>query len=412
MLGASAAQYKPMPTFTFLTLPRLVTDNPTAATLVLVAGGLVFSLLVEWLANTLDEARYGWQKRARARLGVVEGKKIPELKWLTLSYQFLLWPFIGFALLHVWGLHDLGDQFSEALTGGGIKLGSVTLVPAHIIMGILWFVVLLTFGRWLKKKLDQDWLPLTGLEASVRVSIATLFGYLAAIIAIMVGLSVVGLDLSKLAIVAGALSVGIGFGLQNITNNFFSGLILLFERPVRMGDYIKIAGNEGFVRRIRIRSTELETWDRSSIIVPNSELLSKSVENLSFHDNIGRLILPVQVTYDSDPAKVKALLLKATEGEKDLFADDERFGISGPFVLFQDFEGSALRFELRGYVRDMHGKSGVASRIRYRIFELFKAEGVTMVAGQQDINIKNWPATAALPDTENPTADTPQKPSL
>lgn len=128
MLGASADQYKPMPKFTFLTLPSLITDNPTAATLILVSGGLVFSLLVEWLANTLDEARYGWQKRLRARLGVAEGKKIPELKWLTLSYQFLLWPFIGFALLHVWGLHDLGDQFSEALTGGGIKLGSVALV--------------------------------------------------------------------------------------------------------------------------------------------------------------------------------------------------------------------------------------------------------------------------------------------
>ncbi|MES2682434.1 MAG: mechanosensitive ion channel domain-containing protein [Pseudomonadota bacterium] len=397
-----------MPTFTFLTLPPLVTDNPALATLILVAGGLIFSLLVEWLANTLDAARYGWQQRLRHRLGVAEGKRIPELKWLTLSYQLLLWPFIGFVLLHVWGWHDLGDQFSEALTGGGIKLGKVTLVPAHIIMGILWFVLLLTFSRWLKKKLEQDWLPLTGLEASVRVSIATLFGYITAVIAIMVGLSVVGLDLSKLAIVAGALSVGIGFGLQNITNNFFSGLILLFERPVRMGDYIKIAGAEGFVRRIRIRSTELETWDRSSVIVPNSELLSKSVENLSFHDSIGRLILPVQVTYDSDPAEVKALLLQATEGEKDLIADDEKFGLSGPWVFFQDFEGSVLRFELRGYIRDMHAKSGVASRIRYRIFELFKAAGVKMVSGQQDINIRNWPVEAA----EKPAVPQPQSPSV
>ena len=409
MLGSRADHYKPMPDFTFLTLPRLITDNPALATLILVASGLVFSLLVEWLANTLDAGRYGWQRKLRHRMGVVEGKRIPELKWLTLSYQLLLWPFIGFVLLHVWGWHDLGDQFSEALTGGGIKLGKVTLVPAHLIMGILWFVVLLTFGRWLKKKLELDWLPLTGLEASVRVSIATLFGYITAVIAIMVGLSVVGLDLSKLAIVAGALSVGIGFGLQNITNNFFSGLILLFERPVRMGDYIKIAGAEGFVRRIRIRSTELETWDRSSVIVPNSELLSKSVENLSFHDSIGRLILPVQVTYDSDPAQVKALLLKATEGEKDLIADGEKFGVSGPWVFFQDFEGSTLRFELRGYVRDMHSRAGVASRVRYRIFELFKAAGVKMVAGgPQEISIRNWPPETA----EKPAIPKPPSPGV
>jgi small-conductance mechanosensitive channel len=333
---------------------------------------------------------------------VAEGKPIPELKWLTLSYQFVLWPFIGFLLLHVWGLHDLGDSVSEILTGGGFKLGTVNIVPAHLLMGLLWFVLLITFSRWLKKKLEQDWLPLAHLEASVRVSIATLFGYITFVMALMIGLSVAGVDLSKLAIVAGALSVGIGFGLQNIFNNFVSGLILLFERPVRLGDYIKTGGVEGFVRRIRIRSTELETWDRSSIIVPNSELLSKVVENTSYHDSIGRLILPVQVTYDSDPTTVKALLLKATEGEKDLFGDNEKFGISGPWVVFKDFEGNVLRFELRGYVRDMHGKSGVASRIRYRIFELFKAEGVTMVSGQQDIFIKNLPAPPAATAPEKP----------
>lgn len=398
MLGACTHQHNLMFDFSFLAPPAIVTQNPATATMILVASGVVFSLMVEWLARTLDEGRYGWQQRLRLRLGVAAGKHIPELKWLTLSYQFLLWPFIGFVLLHVWGRHDWGDVFSEALTGGGIKLGSVKVIPAHLVMGILWFVLLTTFGRWFRRKLEHDWLPLTSIEASVRVSIATLFGYVVFVIAMMVALSVIGLDLSKLAIVAGALSVGIGFGLQNITNNFFSGLILLFERPVRMGDYIKISGNEGFVRRIRIRSTELETWDRTSIIVPNSELLSKAVENTSYHDDVGRLVLPVQVTYDSDPAQVKALLLQAAEGEKDLIADNEKFGLSGPFVLFQDFEGSALRFELRGYVRDMHSKGGVASRIRYRIFELFKAHGVTMVSPQQDINIKNWPAaeTAAV----------------
>lgn len=390
-----------MPDFSFLALPRFVTDHPALATMVLVASGAVFSLLVEWLARTLDEGRYRWQQRLRTRLGVEQGKRIPELKWLTLSYQFLLWPFIGFLLLHVWGWHDLGDDFSEALTGGGIPLGSVTVVPAHLVMGILWFVLLLTFGRWLKKKLEQDWLPLTGLEASVRVSIATLFGYLAAIVAIMVGLSVVGLDLSKLAIVAGALSVGIGFGLQNITNNFFSGLILLFERPVRLGDYIKVTGFEGFVRKIRIRSTELETWDRTSIIVPNSELLSKPVENMSYHDEVGRLILPVHVTPDSDPEKVKALLLEATEGEQGLLRQGDAFGLSGPSVWFSDFAGGTLTFELRAYVRDMNSKGSVASRIRFRIFEVFKANGVTMVAPAPppppptEIVVKSWPPLAA-----------------
>jgi small-conductance mechanosensitive channel len=392
-----------MTDFASFTLPAAITDNPGIVTLALVAGGVAVSLLVEWLARTLDDGRYGWQRRLRAKLGIAEGKRIPELKWLTLSYQFVLWPFIGYALLHVWGEHDLGESVSEALTGAGFKVGSVNIVPAHLVMGVLWFVLLLTLGRWFKKKLLQDWLPLANLESSVRVSIATLFGYVAFVAAFMVGLSVAGLDVSKLAIVAGALSVGIGFGLQNIFNNFVSGLILLFERPVRLGDYIKVAGAEGFVRRIRIRSTELETWDRTSIIVPNSELLSKVVENTSYHDNTGRLILPVQTTYDANPEIVKALLLEAAAGEEALLKEGESYGLSGPFVFLHEFEGSGLRFELRGYVRDMHSKAGAASRLRFRILTLMRERGIAMVSPRQDIHITNWPAAPEQPPATPPT---------
>lgn len=381
--------------FSFIDMPRIVTEHPTIATIALVAGGVLFSFLVEWLAAGLDTGRYQWQRRLRTRLGVAEGKNIPELKWLTLSYQFVLWPFIGFLLLHVWGQHDLGDRVSEVLTGGGVKLGSVTLVPSHLLLGILWFVLLITFGRWLKKKLEQDWLPLAHLEASVRVSIATLFGYVAAVVALMVGLSVAGLDISKLAIVAGALSVGIGFGLQNIFNNFVSGLILLFERPVRLGDYIKVGGMEGFVRRIRIRSTELETWDRTSIIVPNSELLSSKVENTGYHDQTGRLVLPIGVDYKADPEQVKALLLQATEGVEGIVREGQVIGLTGPWVLFTDFGDSALQFELRAYVEDLNSKMGIASQLRYRIFKLFSEADINIPFPQSDVWVRNWPQRPA-----------------
>lgn len=383
----------------FITLPAVVTANPTTATLVLVAGGVVFSLLVEWFASGLDASRYRWQERLRQRLGVVEGKKIPELKWLTLSYQLLLWPFIGYLLLHVWGLHDWGDRVSEILAGEGIKAGSAHVVPAHILMGILWFVLLTTFGRWFRKKLQYDWLPLAHLEASIRVSIATLFGYVVFVIAAMVGLSVAGLDLSKLAIVVGALSVGIGFGLQNIFNNFVSGLILLFERPVRLGDYIKIGGMEGFVRRIRIRSTELETWDRTCIIVPNSELLSSKVENSGYHDQTGRVILPIGVDYQADPEQVRRLLLAATEGVEGVVREGEISGLTGPWVLFTDFGDSALKFELRAYVRDLNNKVSIASTLRYRIFQLLGEAKISIPFPQNDVWVRNWP--------ERPPAERP-----
>ncbi len=384
----------------FITVPLLVTAHPTAATLGLISAGLLFSLLAEWLARSLDVGRYRWQQLLRRRFGVVDGKSFPELKWLTLSYQLLLWPFVGFLLLHVWGLHDLGDQFSELLVGGGVKIGSVKFVPEHLLMGILWFVLLTTLGRWVKKKLQQDWLPLAQLEISVRGSIVTLFGYIVVAVSLMVGLSVAGVDLSKIAIVAGALSVGIGFGLQNIFNNFVSGLILLFERPVRLGDYIKIGGMEGFVRRIRIRSTELETWDRTSIIVPNSELLSSKVENTGYQDQTGRVIVSIGVDYAAKPEEVERLLLAATVGVAGIVNAGDVAGLSGPWVLFTDFGASALQFELRTYVSDINKKSTIASLLRYRIFQLLGEAKINIPFPQNDIWLRNWPPSAAV---ERPT---------
>lgn len=363
------------------------TANPTTATLLLVAFGTVCSLVVEYLTRTLDAGRFAWQRRLRRRIGVEEGKRIQELKWLTLSYQFVLWPFIGFLLLHVWGLHDLGDEVSEVLTGKGFRIGKSTIVPSALLMGLIWFFLLITFTRYIKKKLEDDWLPMSHLDPGVRVSVATLFGYVTFIIATMVGLSVAGLDLSKLAIVAGALSVGIGFGLQNVFNNFVSGLILLFERPVRVGDYIRVGATEGFVRHIRIRATEIETWDKTVIIVPNSELISNRVENLTYGNTYGRVLMPVVVADSNDPLKVSKVLQEIVRASKRLIQEGEAFGIGGPFVSFKDFGAGTLSFEIGGYVRNVHDRGGVASELRYAILARFAGEGIQLPSGKQQLEL-------------------------
>ena len=380
--------------FDLLNLPPVVTQNPALSSLVLVGGGVLLSLLVEWLARTLDAGRYGWQRRLRHRLGVPDGKSIGELKWFTLSYQLLLWPFIGFLLLHIWGLHDLGDEVSEVLAGGGFKMGNVTIVPSHLLMGVLWFVVLVTFTRYIKRKLEREWLPLSHLEGGVRTSIATLFGYITFIIAAMVGLSVAGLDLGKLAIVAGALSVGIGFGLQNVFNNFVSGLILLFERPVRVGDYIKVGSNEGFVRHIRIRATEMETWDKTTIIVPNSELISNRVENFTYGNTYGRVLMTVTVAADNDPLKVTSLLQKIIRESKRLLQDNQVPGLGGPFVSFKDIGTGTYTFEIGGYIRTIHDRGGVASELRYAILTVFASEGIDLPSAYQQLELIGGGPTA------------------
>ncbi len=389
----------------FLTLPRVVTDNPEIATAALVAFGVLVSLAAEWLARTLDVGRYGWQRRLRTRLGVDEGKRITELKWLTLSYQLLLWPFIGFVLLHVWGLHDLGDRVSETLTGKGFKIGKSNVVPASLLLGLVWFVLLITFTRYIKKKLELDWLPMTQVDPGVRVSISTLFGYITFIIATMVGLSVAGLDLGKLAIVAGALSVGIGFGLQNVINNFVSGIILLFERPVRVGDYVKVGTTEGFIRHIRIRATVMETWDKTMIIVPNSELISNRVENFTYGNTYGRVLMTIAVAGDQDPVKVTQLLQKIIRASDKLIQEGQELGMGGPFVSFKDFAGGVFTFEIGGYIHNIHDRAGVASQLRYEFLRAFGEAGIELPSTKQMLELQ----PGALPAPAAPISPDPSR---
>lgn len=375
--------------------------------LAVLLGGMLLTAALEWLERTLNSGRYGWQRELRRRLGVAPDKSITELRWITLATQLTLWPVLGYLLLHLWGLHDLGRDVFDKLLGGGFTVGSTTIVPGKILLGLLAFLLLVTFTRWFKRKLEKDWLPMTRMEPSVRMSVATLYGYVTFIIALLIGLSAAGLDLSKIAIVAGALSVGIGFGLQNIVNNFVSGLILLFERPVRLGDYIKVGSAEGFVRQIRIRSTELEDGDRVSIIVPNSVLLNAEVQNFNYRNSLGRVIVGVGVAYQTDPELVRSELLAVAREHEQVIQDGERMDVPGPFVAFTALADSTLNFELRACIRDIYAKLAVASDLRFAIYKRFRERGIEIPFPQRDVWIHNLPAAMAPSVAPASAPDTP-----
>jgi len=378
---------------------RYMSAEPLKWSVLVVLGALAWAWLLHFLFRTLNEGRYAWQRRFRVWMGVAPAKRIGELFWLLLAMHLCLWPVVAHAVLRIWGLHDEGRDLLVALFTDGMKFGKTTVVPGKLLLGALWFILLFTFTRWLKKKMEFGWLPKTGIEFSTRESLATLFGYVTFVIAAVAGLSVAGLDFSKIAIVAGALSVGIGFGLQNIVNNFISGLILLFERPVRTGDYIFISGTEGIVRKIRIRSTEIQTAERESVIIPNSDLLSNPLRNRDLRDSYGRIAIKLGVAYGSDAEKVRRLLLQLANANPNVVRENQVSGLIGPTAYLVDFGDSALLFELRAYVLEVDARLSVASDLRYAILEAFRREGIGMPFPQREVWMHAPPDVAATAPT-------------
>jgi small-conductance mechanosensitive channel len=179
-----------------------------------------------------------------------------------------------------------------------------------------------------------------------------------------------GLDYEKLAIVAGALSVGIGFGLQSIANNFVSGLILLWERGIRVGDWVVVGAEQGFVRRINARATEIETFDRGTLIVPNATLVGGAVKNWMHADRTGRIVVAVNVAYESDPEVVRELLIAAAK------AQDQVSSIPAPLVLFHEFGDWALKFQLICFVDDIVTSERVRSEMNFDIFRRMREAGL------------------------------------
>jgi small-conductance mechanosensitive channel len=265
------------------------------------------------------------------------------------------------AVLEPWGVQSQ-DWFSSLRAAYfGFGFGGVTLSLSSMLSAAIVFAVALTVTRVIQAWLSGRLLPQTRFDAGVSNSISTIFGYVGGAVAILLAAAQVGLDLQKIAIVAGALSVGIGFGLQSIANNFVSGLILLWERGIRVGDIIAIGADQGFVRKISARATEIETFDRATLIVPNSNFITGVVKNWVHSDRIGRVIVAVNVAYESDVEAVREILIGAAK------AQDLVLSIPAPIVLFSEFNDWSLRFELICFVDDVEMAPRIRSDVNFDV---------------------------------------------
>lgn len=313
--------------------------------------------------------------------------------WLRLVTDPLLLVFAAFLLAPVWQVPREEFVLWLQSLANGVSILGITLSPMDVVLALMVFALALILSRSLSNALADRVLPRTRLDPGVRASIAAGVGHLGSVLAGLLAISVMGINLSNLALVAGALSVGIGFGLQTIVSNFVSGLILLIERPVKVGDYVKVGGNTGFVRRINVRSTELETFERSTIIVPNSDLLAQAVTNWTLKDTIGRVDVSVGVAYGTDVQKVQALLLDCAHNHVEVT------NRPAPFVLFRDFGDSALIFELRAFLYDVSRQLRVGSDLRVAIEKSFREAGIEIPFPQREVWHHTSPGVA-LQDTD------------
>lgn len=344
------------------------------------------SKIFQHVFNSLDSGSNKLCQSIRKKLAVENGDVIPGLIWIRMTISVVLWGGFIVILVNIWDVNGGVLTHLKDYILNGFLVGESRVIPIKIIMAFILFSALLAVTGFLKKQLEKNWLNMLNIDSGARDAVVTIAGYLMFLIALLIGLSAAGFNFGNIAIVAGALSVGIGFGLQNIVNNFVSGLILLFERPIRKGDWVQVGSTEGFVKNIQIRSTLIRTFDNSDVIVPNSELISNQVTNWMLSSKKGRAIVPVGVAYGSDIEQVRDVLLKVAEDNDMLIHGENRWT---PKVLFRGFGDSSLDFELRVFLKEINGRLMVISDLNFAIDKAFRAANIEIPFPQRDVHVKS-----------------------
>lgn len=285
------------------------------------------------------------------------------------------------------------DLFASASrTFSSIKLGELPIDPGSIFTGIMVFVIGWFALRTLKRWLNQKLLPKTAMAPGMRDSVITLLGYLGGIVVFVLTLAALHVDLKSITWIVSALSVGIGFGLQAIVQNFISGLILLAERPIKVGDWISIGTVEGDVRRINVRATEILQWDRSTVIVPNSQLITENVRNVTTTNALGRVNFKLPMPLDTDAARARDIILDV------LTAHSSTLDNPAPFVRLDSIDAAAIVISAYAYTANPREAPGVKSDLQFSVLQRLREESLRLIRPQDMRMHRAAPATSNNPD--------------
>ena len=373
----------------YVALGRFVSHQLVLSGMVLGAAGLLY-LAVRAMTRGRADSRDMVGNMLETRFGL-EGSRRNQISRLT---EFTLSLLIGLLalplLLLQWGFSgaDIRDWSKAVLFG--FEIGQFRISLFRILIGIGLFTALLFVTRLVQRWLRDRVLAQGRVDAGIANSIDTAVGYAGTALALLLAVSYAGFDITSLAIVAGALSVGIGFGLQSIVNNFVSGLILLVERPVKVGDWIVVGNEQGNVRRISVRSTEIETFDRASLIIPNSELITGRVVNWTHRNNMGRTVIKISVDPNCDPERVLKILRACAE------AHPEVLKTPAPSVAFEGFSNQSLDFVVRVVLADVYRGGAVATDLRVAILKILREEGLGYQNAQHDVHLRDLDGVKTL----------------
>ena len=332
--------------------------------IVLASGYLASTLIEDVFSSLLSSPRPETGEKARPTLrdqAAVLLSGVGRVAVGLLTITLLLAPFGE-------GPTDLLQRFDQLRKG--LAIGEAQIHPGAVLQALIVLALALLGVKMLKRWLSNRYLPTTELDPGMQLSAVTLFGYAGFVVAVALALSAAGIGLERVAWIASALSVGIGFGLQAIVQNFVSGLILLAERPVQVGDWVSLGGVEGDILRINVRATEIQMSDRSTVIVPNSEFITKTVRNVTRSSPLGLVQIKLPMPLSTDAERARDAILQAFADHADILATP------APNVFLDGLDGGNLIFNAKGYVSSPRAAYGVRSALLFTVLSRLREAGL------------------------------------
>jgi potassium efflux system protein len=382
----------------YINLAETLLDNVVISTLLIVLAMLVHGVVRDLLeaAAAPDTPTGRWMRRT---LGLAADA---DLRWrhlVLLAVDILLLLFLAFALPATWGVDPETIRAAASSLVTGVKIAGRTISLLDVVLAVGAFFLVMAIVHVLRGVLREQVLTSMSVPAAVRYSIDAGVNFVGLVVAALAGIVTLGVDFSSIALILGALSVGIGLGLQNIANNTISGLILLVERPISVGDWVVVGNNEGIVRRINIRATEIETFQRATVMVPNSLFLQNPITNWTYGDNVGRVDLAVTVPLDADVRTAEKLLLEVAQ------ANPLVTRVPAPAVIFRQIAPSGLELELRVWLGNIANGVRARTELNYAILDSLTKAGIR--PGTTGASPPPPPPAAVTSTPETPASDPP-----